>query len=135
MFAATSDDNRELWKSDGTEVNTVMVKDLNPGDSSSPQDFFALDGAVYFLADATGGKGLWTTDGTDGGTTEVIAVGYPDFGGLSAPFAGGKQFFTGSDDDGNELWVTDGTEGGTKLIKDICSGACSSDPSVANGSD
>ena len=42
----------ELWKSDGTEAGTVMVKDIRPGEDSSSQPLFLTDvgGTMYFAA-------------------------------------------------------------------------------------
>ena len=64
----------ELWKSDGTEAGTVMVKDLPGNDSSgSPNDGFkpqylvkpAIGDIVYFSGnDGVNGYGLWKSDGT-----------------------------------------------------------------------
>lgn len=44
---------RELWKSDGTETGTVLLKDILPGNESSSPSFltrFSVDGRVYFSA-------------------------------------------------------------------------------------
>ncbi len=41
----------ELWRSDGTEAGTVLVKDINPASSSSPVNIVAVDGSLYFAAD------------------------------------------------------------------------------------
>lgn len=81
------DDGFELWTSDGTGAGTMQVKDINPGlhadpynppygyplygDNSLPSNFTNLNGVVYFLADAGGGRELWTTDGTEAGTARV----------------------------------------------------------------
>ena len=67
---------RELWKSDGTDSGTVMVKDINTtaaGSASLPRWFTIFpDGLMYFRAtDGTNGNELWRTDGTDAGTTMV----------------------------------------------------------------
>lgn len=42
----------ELWKTDGTEDGTVLVKDINPNlrESSDPADFIVFNGALYFRA-------------------------------------------------------------------------------------
>jgi ELWxxDGT repeat protein len=64
----------ELWKSDGTEAGTTLVKDVLPGDSSSsssPYEFTAVGGTVFFGASGASGQELWKTDGTDAGTVEV----------------------------------------------------------------
>ncbi|HEY9421863.1 MAG TPA: ELWxxDGT repeat protein [Thermoanaerobaculia bacterium] len=50
---------------------------------------------------------------------------------LAAEFVklGSDILFTVSDGmHGAELWITDGTEAGTRLLKDLCPGACSSQP-------
>src|SRR6478735_435220 len=63
----------ELWKSDGTDAGTVMVKDINSGIfNSTPSQFAALNGVVYFIASNTSGDPqLWKTEGTDAGTLLV----------------------------------------------------------------
>jgi ELWxxDGT repeat protein len=68
-----SGDGYELWKSDGSASGTFMVKDINPGFnegygfSSYPGQFRKVQGALYFIAS----NGVWTTDGTELGTTMV----------------------------------------------------------------
>ena len=65
-------DGYELWKTDGTQAGTVMVKDIDPdfhegyGFSSNPGSFTNMNGSLYFLA----AGGLWTTDGTTAGTVQ-----------------------------------------------------------------
>src|SRR4051812_29108213 len=60
----------ELWKSDGTADGTRLVRDLNPGAGGS--DVQALDivnNRVIFFADVDPDHvGMYTTDGTSGGT-------------------------------------------------------------------
>jgi trimeric autotransporter adhesin len=54
----------ELWKTDGTEAGTVMVKDINLGSSNgSPSSLTPFNGTQYFSAsDGMNGKELWKTD-------------------------------------------------------------------------
>ena len=64
----------ELWKTDGTDAGTVMIKDIFPGlGSGSPSGYVATDdGTVFFVAtDGTKGYELWKTDGTEAGTVLV----------------------------------------------------------------
>ena len=62
----------ELWKSDGTEVGTVMVKDINPSGGSGPFHFIDAGAKAFFFADdGTHGYELWETDGTSHGTVQV----------------------------------------------------------------
>ena len=65
----------ELWKSDGTEAGTVLVKDIFPGAigripfSSSPNFLTDVNGTLFFNAndDPTGNE-LWKSEGTEAGT-------------------------------------------------------------------
>lgn len=120
----------ELWKSDGTEAGTVLVKDMNPGEgSSAPTSFMDLNGVLHFTAtDGVNGLQLWRTDGTASGTQVVL--GLADVPGLLewGDFAvlGDRIFFRGQDDvHGRELWSTDGTAAGTQFFLDI-------NPGIAN---
>jgi ELWxxDGT repeat protein len=55
---------RELWKSDGTQDGTVMVKDLWPGARGSfPAELTEIGGTLYFQADdGDSGVELWALD-------------------------------------------------------------------------
>ena len=66
----TGSTGTELLKTDGTAAGTSLVKDIRSGsDGSSPQNFLALNGKVFFIADnGTIGREPWITDGTDAGT-------------------------------------------------------------------
>jgi ELWxxDGT repeat protein len=115
----------ELWRSDGTEVGTTLVKDLWPGQhSSSPTDLTAVGDKVFFQARLPEeGGGLWKTDGTEQGT---ILFGEGRFGFQMTP-VGDRLYFASFDDShGWEPWTTDGTEAGTKLVSDINPGTDSS---------
>jgi ELWxxDGT repeat protein len=55
----------ELWRSDGTEAGTILVKDINIDDgSSSPYSLVALDQELYFLGRDGDRHGLWRTNGS-----------------------------------------------------------------------
>jgi ELWxxDGT repeat protein len=127
---------RELWKSDGTENGTVLVKDLltgrNSSDvprSSSPNDLTPYDGAVFFIANR---DELWKTDGTEAGTTKVKDID-PNKGGdegsgsyASMAVFNGKLLFAADDGvNGSELWVSDGSTAGTVRLKDLPSAPAS----------
>jgi ELWxxDGT repeat protein len=68
----------ELWTTDGTSLNTYMVKDINPGNRESrPERFFTFNNKVYFSAEtAERGRELWVTDGTKIGTQMIHDVYY-----------------------------------------------------------
>jgi ELWxxDGT repeat protein len=62
---------RQLWKSDGTAVGTVMITDVNPGSGGlAPRDIAALvdTTAMFSGHDALHGREPWITDGTTAGT-------------------------------------------------------------------
>mgnify|MGYP001247202400 FL=1 len=49
-----------------------MLKDINPGGSSSPLSLTNVNGTLFFAAyDATNGYELWKSDGTEAGTVMV----------------------------------------------------------------
>jgi ELWxxDGT repeat protein len=123
----------ELWKSDGTEAGTVLVKDICPGRCSSLVMYSAdLSGILFFRACAPlTGCELWKSDGTEAGT--VLVRNIASNTGSSLPnnitLAHGKIFFQAWDGDhGTELWQTDGTEKGTCRVEDINPGPGSSSP-------
>lgn len=129
----------ELWRTDGTEVGTSMVRDIrvgpegsNPGapsaNNTSRSSIATLNESVLFLAnDGTTGVELWTSDGTEDGTRLVkdIHTGPADSGGT---FTHAGRLLSEvrliSTDDGSpseptNLWVTDGTEAGTFAFKKL----------------
>ncbi|MCI0459687.1 MAG: hypothetical protein L0Z62_22275 [Gemmataceae bacterium] len=108
----TADDGvrgRELWKSDGTEAGTVLVKDLLPGSASSPlSNLTNVNGTLYFtFDDGVHGRELWRSDGTEAGTVLVSDIfsgpNGSEPGGLTN--VNGTLFFTADDGvHGRELW-------------------------------
>ena len=131
----------ELWKSDGTEAGTVLVKDIRPGvglNLYAPRDLTAVNGTLFFEAsDVTHGWELWKSDGTAAGTVMVKdiysgtagSVGTDDVNNRhdSLINVNGTLFFAADDGShGDELWKTDGTATGTVMVKDI-------DPGIQGG--
>ena len=118
----------ELWRTDGTEFGTQMVKDIRQGSFSSfpGQEFAVLDGELYFTAFHNDyGAELWKTDGTEDGTTLVkdILPGTAGSEPREIVAAGGLVFFTANDGtSGREVWRSDGTEAGTTLTRDVFPG-------------
>jgi ELWxxDGT repeat protein len=106
----------ELWKSDGTESGTVLVKDVRPGPNGSfPAESVAVGETLFFIAQDRGGQvgaALWRTDGTEAGTHRVTdrlpAEGNPS----SLVGLNGTLFFLTRD----RLWRSDGTESGTTIV-------------------
>ena len=135
FFAAEDGEHgRELWKSDGTEAGTVMVKDIYPTTnnftrSSNPRDLTVYNDQLVFIASDSTGRKIWRTDGTEEGTQILIDM-EAENGLLNA---NGTLFFSASDgESGTELWRTDGTPEGIQLVQDIFAGPNDSSPMLLN---
>lgn len=151
LFAAASTvNNLELWRSNGTEAGTVLLKDLNAGSlgdpasvGSSPSGFTAIGNVVYFAAtDFDKGRELYRTDGSAANTRRVKDISAsgqnsanPDeFVVMPATGTNRRLYFVatgsgglnGSQETGRELWRSDGSESGTIVVKDIQLGSTSS---------
>ncbi|SKA99762.1 ELWxxDGT repeat-containing protein [Prosthecobacter debontii] len=142
-FSATDGvQGEELWKTDGSEEGTSLIKDIRPGsESSEPQLITPVDDKVFFTADDTGAnRELWLTDGTEGGTvlvkksddSEIHSTGASNPEHLAS--INGLLYFAArgtdeSDDSiGVEPWVADPATGIATLIANIGAGGNSSSP-------
>jgi ELWxxDGT repeat protein len=112
-FSAYDDANSdELWKSDGTALGTVMVKDIWVGSASAsnPTNLTAVGSTLYFSADdGTNRRELWKSDGTGAGTFMVENIN-PTPGSGSHPMffsASASTLFFRADNGtvGIELWA------------------------------
>lgn len=116
----------------GAQASAHLVKDIldQPSTaSSSPYEFAVVNDRVLFFASTpTGGAELWSTDGSESGTQQVIDIEPgPETANLAdLTRVGDLAFFTrapitrgGDEADGFELWKTDGTAGGTVLVETI----------------
>ena len=116
---------REMWFSDGTAAGTRMVRDFVPGATGMWDANYAFITAfgnrAYFMAsDVDHGQEVWSTDGTDAGTSLVADLSPgPE---SSFPFAftvtGGKLYIVGGGTMlvGPSLWVIDGTASGARAV-------------------
>jgi ELWxxDGT repeat protein len=126
--------DEELWKTNGTEAGTVMVKDIRPGTlPSSPTSLINYKDTLYFNAnDGVKGNELWKSDGTEAGTIMVKDIATTGSNGsfpANLIIMNDTLFFTASNGaNGTELWRTDGSANGTVMVKDIYSGSSSASP-------
>jgi ELWxxDGT repeat protein len=122
----------ELWKSDGTDAGTVLVKDICPGYCAGrPSALTALGGVLYFAADdGAHGRELWRSDGTAAGTFLVKDINPGLAGAVYDVVAWNGRLVLVADDGqhGYELWVSDGTASGTVLLADVNPGPQDSYP-------
>lgn len=116
----------ELFKTDGTLPNTVLVKDFDPGTPSSNVKSIGIVGNYLLLSVTIGSDTeLWRTDGTEVGTIFLQAV---DPGDKAIQINGTKAIFAGTTAaNGTELWETDGTTMNTRILREIRPGADSSE--------
>ncbi|MCK9408516.1 MAG: T9SS type A sorting domain-containing protein [Bacteroidetes bacterium] len=124
----------QLWKSDGSAENTVLIKDniITGAIANMVLLRASMNGTVYYSVNKSGATAgdttrLWKTDGS---TPVLVATlphpGYPGIGGgypTGFTIAGNKLFFNMWKDNGRELWVSDGTAAGTFEVIDLLPGA------------
>lgn len=119
---------QELWRSDGTEAGTTMVKNIAPDVvSSNPEQLTAIGSTLYFTTYrnlfGNDGRDLWRSDGTEAGTVRLVEakLGFlPDVARVLELFPAGTKLFytaTGVSGGARSLWVTDGAPGGETLLK------------------
>ena len=102
----------ELWRTDGTAVNTTRVANIHPTGGGYPHIFTVFSSLLYFTADdGTSGYELWRTNGTEVGTMRVADIvpgpdgGYP----FSLTTLGDYLYFVASDGMRSVVHRTDGS--------------------------
>lgn len=111
----------ELWRSDGTNTGTYLVKDITPGGAgSSLENITAIDGLLYFSAftDAYGQE-AWVSDGTETGTDLLLDINIGPGSAHPSQFVKANNtiiFTTENDYVQGQLWKTNGTPAGTIQI-------------------
>jgi ELWxxDGT repeat protein len=112
-FRATDQDGTtSLWRSDGTESGTILMKDEKFWRSAPVQ----LNGSLFLLEQNAAGIQLLKLDGPEAAPARVKDI-LPACGGLCPALLAardGEIFFRVC----NSLWRSDGTEAGTRLVKD-----------------
>ncbi len=126
----------ELWKTDGTDAGTSMVKNISAGNASTLflNAFVGNGSYVFFIAnDNVNGYELWRTDGTAAGTMMLQNINPTGNAFDPVAFNGQWQYFlfnniiyfnpsTGTNS-GNQLWKSDGSVAGTTLITQLNPGS------------
>jgi ELWxxDGT repeat protein len=135
FVAAVTEEDYELWKSDGTAEGTTLVKDIVTGSRGSwPYELTGIDGTLFFATYSSDrGQELWKSDGTPAGTVVVspMLAGNSNLSIFALAEVDGLLFFGASSTGQNaELWKSDGTAAGTAPIKEIMPGNLGSSPAA-----
>src|SRR5262249_27300005 len=126
FFAYDTVHGDALWRTDGTEAGTVLVKDIRAGtDPLFGRELTICGGNALFAADdGVHGSELWKTDGTEAGTALVADINPGARGSLPTLLTNvnGVLFFVANDGvHGTELWKFDGHD--TTLVKELVAGS------------
>jgi ELWxxDGT repeat protein len=112
----------DLWRTDGTPAGTTFIEDFRYSrffSAASVCVLAQLNGYVFFTAEAPpdGAAGLWKTDGTAAGTTQVLdAASNPLAGPSSMVLLNGSLYFASSNGTARGIFRTDGTPAGTVAV-------------------
>lgn len=134
FFAYDPVHGKELWRTDGTEAGTQLVRDLHPGaeDEETTSCMVDVGGALLFSTEDPyedgGAIELWRTDGTADGTLRVREIpGSLDLNEDPIRFCqlvagGGNVFFLAFEVTPllrfrATLWKSDGTSEGTVAVR------------------
>ncbi|NRD49030.1 ELWxxDGT repeat protein [Corallococcus exiguus] len=100
---------RGLFRTDGTEAGTSLVRDLEPTLDSyeTPPHMVTLGGRAYWLQR----NELWTSDGTPQGTRPMLDTPFASSPTPPVAFNGALYFSVGT-----SLYRSDGTSQGTQVI-------------------
>ncbi|MFM9960123.1 MAG: ELWxxDGT repeat protein [Planctomycetaceae bacterium] len=117
----------QLWKSDGTEEGTVLVKEVSVGFISfGPEFLTVVNDTLFFIGeDAEAGYELFISDGTTEGTELLkdirpLSLEGNDSFAENLTNVNGRLYFTADDGTtGPALWTSDGTTAGTMLVSDV----------------
>jgi ELWxxDGT repeat protein len=118
----------EIWRTDGTEAGTVLVKDinlLNNGANGSFPNYLTLCNNKIFFIVTSPTKSIWVTDGTEAGTIPLNA--HPYLKSLNNYYKlavlNNEVYFNSGNESINQygLYKTNGTVAGTVFLKDCMS--------------
>lgn len=126
FFSATNgNQGLELWKSDGTENGTIMVKDINESvQNSNPSNFSIHNNYLYFSATTSqDGRELFRTAGDELSTVLVSDI-YPGSSGTGANSSnpspvisfGNNPYFTAANGPTRSLMTVSGNQSTAAIV-------------------
>ncbi|GGB96493.1 ELWxxDGT repeat protein [Dyadobacter sediminis] len=122
-FTANDGTGEKLWQSNGDVNGTKVLAEV------TASRLLDANGTLYFNGNAGKGLELFKSTMVTGGTSALTDFGRPGSIPLGFTEVNGISYFTADDGiHGRELWKTDGSTAGTMLVRDIQSGANSSNP-------
>ncbi|MGR6871526.1 hypothetical protein ACU6U9_04300 [Pseudomonas sp. HK3] len=141
ILSVNSDGKRKMAVTDGTTEGTVIFND-NGLDTLSPAGFTEFKDKVYFNGySAVNGHELWSTDGSQEGTSLVRDIALGNFVG-NQPHSSSPSHLTALNDtlyfsaytafEGPELWSSKGTSSQTAMVVDLHPGFYGSSPTHLN---
>lgn len=122
-FGGNDANERELWRSDGTEAGTIRLSNIFTPLAIGPRQLTSAGNIRLFRMEYIGDE-LWRSDGTTAGTYVIGDLNPSTF----SSFTDDSQVFRFDDhilislqtsDNGKELWRSDGTATGTYMVADI----------------
>lgn len=133
----------ELWKTDGTNTGTVLLKTFSGhvgySTSGGLSEFYnggftVFNNSLYFVANDGQGSELWVSNGVSGSSPDTQLVSDLDGNASTSsyPFEfrevnGNLLFFSAEGDSSTDgLWITDGTSVGTTRLMALSVGASDS---------
>jgi ELWxxDGT repeat protein len=119
-YSGVGQAGNELCKTDGTTINTSMIKDINLGyNSSFPNSFKSINNQLLFLAnDGIHGNEFWVTDGSSAGTNLIKDLKIGSLGlSLEGSAVHNNQLYFSSNNIQRGIWKTDGTEPNTFIVQ------------------
>jgi ELWxxDGT repeat protein len=112
-FVCNVNFNQEFWFTDGTTAGTQMLKEINPGNASgipfhNYNSYPVINSKFYFTADNGLDQGLWNSDGTTLGTSEIALNNAIISGEANTDYLvelnNYLYFVANYNESGNELW-------------------------------
>ena len=115
-FGAGASGNVTLYRTDGTQVGTTLVR---AGFSFLAEPIPAFGGFGFVARTGSNPVQLWRSDGTNAGTLALPTTPTTTSAQNPAPFGNRVLFQASMSSSGAELFTSDGTTNGTLLLRDL----------------